>query len=136
MGDEFNENLLSDEDIEEGIDLDEVAEEESEETSKNPYGRYEPYSGNGVLTKFDPPTLDVDNKRDKIFDYYNTGEFTLSNVVLVDGKVKQFVYNNETYDVMDSPEILRIGVQQDKSKSYVLDTDKLNSIIKTIMCGK
>ena len=136
MGEEFNESPIFDEVVEEGVDLDEVAEEESEESSKNQYGRYEPYSENGVLTKFDPPTLDIDNKRDKIFDYYNTGEFMLSNVVLVDGKVKQFVYNNETYDVMDSPEILRIGVQQDKSKSYVLDTDKLNGIIKTIMCGK
>ena len=120
----------------EGMDLDGDDVEGVAIDYKPDYGKYEPYAGDGILTRFDPPTIPNENKKDRIFDYYNTGEFVVRNMVIADGEVKQFVYNDKTYDVPKGVGIIKILVQQDKSKTEVIDQDKLNSVIKTIMCGK
>lgn len=120
----------------EGMDLDGDDVEGVAIDYKPDYGKYEPYAGDGILTRFDPPTIPNENKKDRIFDYYNTGEFVVRNMVIADGEVKQFVYNDKTYDVPKGAGIIKILVQQDKSKTEVIDQDKLNSVIKTIMCGK
>ena len=120
----------------EGMDLDGDDVEGVAVGYKPDYGKYEPYAGDGILTRFDPPTIPNEDKKDRIFDYYNTGEFVVRNMVITDGEVKQFVYNNEVYDVPKGAGIMKILVQQDKSRTEVIDQDKLNSVIKTVMCGK
>ena len=119
-----------------GVDFDDVEGDSTPGKYEPNYGKYEPYRGDGVLTRFDPPTIPNADKKDRIFDYYNSGEFVVRNMVITDGEVRQFVYNNETYDVPEGTKIVKILVQQDKSKTEVIDQDKLNSVIKTIMCGK
>jgi hypothetical protein len=53
------------------------------------YGDFELVDGDGVLARFNPPSLKIEDKYDRIIPSYKNNDTIVKNIVISEGKVKQ-----------------------------------------------
>jgi hypothetical protein len=92
-------------------------------------GDYQLFNGDGVLTRFNPPSLHITNLTEHIIDSYNYNGEIITNIIISEGKVKQFEYNEKVYDITSNTSIIQIVKSPNKPDIYNIDQVKLNSII-------
>ena len=127
--DDFVEEMMD----EDNLDIDEDMEI-TEKPYKPNYGNYEPYGGTGILTRFEPQTIQITLSTSQIIPYLSTNEGNVDNIIIVDGKFKQFEYNGKKYDIdSDIPAII-LYQEQGQPDTYLVNKDNLESIIKVLNC--
>ena len=100
------------------------------------YGNYQPFGGNGVLTRFNPPSTHTAQSPELVLDNYSTNGVTITNVRILDGILKQFTYNGNTIVMREPIPVVKMVQQKGKPEQYVLDENIVNSIIKKeLICG-
>ena len=100
------------------------------------YGNYQPFGGNGVLTRFNPPSTHTAQSPELVLDNYSTNGVTITNVHILDGILKQFTYNGNTIVMREPIPVVKMVQQRGKPEQYVLDENIVNSIIKKeLICG-
>ena len=100
------------------------------------YGNYQPFGGNGVLTRFNPPSTHTAQSPELVLNNYSTNGVTITNVHILDGILKQFTYNGNTIVMREPIPVVKMVQQKGKPEQYVLDENIVNSIIKKeLICG-
>lgn len=100
------------------------------------YGNYQPFGGNGVLTRFNPPSTHQAQTPELVLDTYSTNGVTITNIRILDGVLKQFTYNGNTIVMKEPIPVVREIRQKGKPEQYILDESIVNSIIKKeLICG-
>ena len=131
MGEYQDDSLSS---FEEGLDIDQDSFDQDEYSPD--YGDFELVDGDGVLARFNPPSLKIEDKYDRIIPSYKNNDTIVKNIVISEGKVKQLQYNNEIIDIDSKVKVVKIVKQQNQEEQYVIDENKLNSIIENLKCGE
>lgn len=100
------------------------------------YGDYQPFGGNGVLTRFNPTSVHTSQTPEQVLDTYTTDGITITNIRILDGNLKQFTYNSKVITLPKAIKVVKIVKQQGKPEQYILDENIVKSIIQTeINCG-
>lgn len=131
MGEYQDDSLSS---FEEGLDMDPDSFDQDEYSPD--YGDFELVDGDGVLARFNPPSLKIEDKYDRIIPSYKNNDTIVKNIVISEGKIKQLQYNNEIIDIDSKVKVVKIVKQQNQEEQYVIDENKLNSIIENLKCGE
>jgi hypothetical protein len=81
-------------------DLDEEEMGEIPDTYNPNYGNYKPFGQNdGILSRFEPQTIQITSPTSQIIPILSINEGNVENIIIVDGKFKQFEYNGKKYDI-------------------------------------
>ena len=128
MGDSVQEELSY---MEEGLDSEFVMDSDDYIPD---YGDFEPIDGEGVLDRFNPPSIKVNDRNSRIIENYTIDGIHVKNIVIVDGKIKQLTIDGKIVENPYTKSIIKIQKIQNQDEQYILDVDKLNSIIKNLKC--
>ena len=129
---DYNENNIQEFDL----DLD---YEDSENYGKRyvpNYGTFQEIEGVGVLTRFNPPSIKIDEKYDKILENYKFENETIKNIIISEGTVKQIIYQGKRIDIDSNIKVIDI-ITEKNNTTYNINIDRLNSILKNkLKCNK
>jgi hypothetical protein len=72
------------------------------------YGDFEPIDGEGVLDRFNPPSIKVNDRNSRILDNYTIDGIHAKNVVIVDGKIKQLTIDGKIIENPYTKSVIKI----------------------------